>query len=243
MSEDLISYQLKDKVAIITLKRTDKLNAFDSIMVEKLHDIWHKFEQDKEARVAIITGKGRAFSVGMDFNDQTKVSPAVPGIGVKVTKPIISAINGHCIGLGLVLALKSDIRISTEKASFVYPEAKIGYTGGMGTLIAKYIPLGIAMEMLLSGEGITSQRAHQIGLVNHVVSEDKLIDKAMEIAKGIANNAPLVVRALKKLAYDRDIIETAGASNRIISEIENSPDRQEGLQAFLDKREPDFSGK
>lgn len=240
---DLVRYERKNYVATITLNRPEKLNAFNKELVQGLHDTWVRFEQDDEARVAIITGEGRAFSAGLDINEFTPVLPTIPGIGVEVTKPVIAAINGHCIGVGLVISFMSDIRIAAEDANLSYPEAKIGYTGGVGSLLADVVPMGVAMEMLLVGDAITAQRAYEVGLVNRVVAKDQLMAEAEKMAEKIANNAPMVVNTLKKFARDTNIMRNAGIGNRMISALDKSEDRHEGFRAFLEKRPPKFQGK
>ncbi|PWA07709.1 enoyl-CoA hydratase [Pueribacillus theae] len=242
-ANNLVSYERAEHIAKITLQRPEKLNAFNRKLVKDLHHAWVQFEQDDEARVAIITGEGKHFSAGLDINDFTPVSPAIPGTGAEVTKPIIAALNGYCIGIGLVVAFMSDIRICTEDAQFIYPEAKIGYTGGVGSLLANVIPQGIALEMLLVGEGISAKRAYEVGLVNHIVPKEQLMDEALNMARKIANNAPLVVQALKKFARDTSLMEKAGIGNRIIGQLTESKDRSEGFAAFSEKRSPHFTGK
>lgn len=238
-----LNYEKFGHIVRITLNRPEKLNALNKNMVEALYNAWNEFELDDDARVAVIAGEGRAFSAGVDITDPTPVVRSVPGIGREVTKPIIAAVNGHCVGVGLVIAFMSDIRIAEENAIFMYPEAKLGITGGMGSLLSKYIPLGIALEMLMVGDGIPAQRAYEVGLANRVVPVGKGLEAAMEMAEKIAKNAPMAVQALKKLARDTSIMEATGVGTKITSAIAVSADAQEGFNAFKEKRSPVFSGK
>lgn len=248
---DMVIYRNRGQIADIILNRPDKLNAMDKDMVKGLNQAWVRFNADSEARVAIVSSSNdKAFCSGADLNEllsgkPTPLGPSMPGIGIEVWKPIIAAINGYCLGAGLVLAMLSDIRIASDDALFAYPEARVGQTGGVGTALPKYIPAGLALELLLTAERINAERAYQIGFVNKIAPKQELMGEANKIAEIIAGNAPLVVSALKKLTYmslHPNIIETGALGSRILSPLPLSEDAKEGPQAILEKRKPIFKG-
>lgn len=249
--EPSIIYKKSDGIAYIILNRPNTLNSLNLEMVNELTKIWADINQDNEVRVAIVTGTGKAFCAGVDINDLSKglledITPAFPGLGIEVNKPIIAAINGYALGAGLVLAMQSDIRIAVRDIKLGYPEAKVGSSLGIGADLGKYMPIGIAMELLFTSQPITAQRAYEIGFINNITTEKELIQKTTEIARIISANAPLVLKELKILAY-KDIhskyYEGIAIRNQIIRPVKRSEDAQEGLNAFLEKRKPEFKGK
>ena len=246
-----IIYEKTEGIAYITLNRPDKLNALNLEMVDELAKVWADFSQDESVRVGIITGTGNAFCAGVDIGDVSSrlledITPALPGLGIEVFKPIIAAINGYALGAGLILAMQSDIRIAVRHAKLGYPEAKVGSSAGIGADLARYIPIGITMELLFTGEPITAQRAYEVGFVNKVVTKEKLIQQASEMARVISANAPLVLRELKILAnksMHSILYEGTVIRNQIVRPVQKSEDAQEGFRAFLEKRKPEFKGK
>lgn len=245
-STNVVRYESKNQIAVITLNRPDKLNAVNDDMWGALEATWRRFN-NSEDRVAILTGAGdRAFCVGADLeNPSMEVWRAIPGHITFVEKPVIAAVFGHCLGGGLGLVQFADLCVAADDTRFAFPEAKVGLAiGGASSLVAR-IPHKIAMELMLLGDSITAQRAYEVGLVNRVVPREGLMDAAMGYAERIVENAPLVLGMLKRYAHavmPKGPLELSAAWRREPEIIFASRDAKEGIAAFRDRRKPRFSG-
>src|SRR5271169_4546970 len=243
----LIRYESSGHVATITMDRSSSHNALNNALCDELREAWLRF-RDSDDRVAVLAAAEEAyFSVGADVKDlPVNMWHAVPGLGVALDKPVIAATSGWVVGGGFVLVQMADLCIASETTRFVYPEVKIGTTaGGVSSVVAR-MPHKIAMEFLLVGEEMSAERAYQIGFVNRVALKGQHVVLAREMAGKIAANAPLVVQALKKLARDampKGPLETVAEVRRMLDAIKDSEDLKEGVQAFRDKRKPEFRGK
>ena len=184
----LILYEVKDKIATVTLNRPEKLNAYNEEMVGELYEAWRKFAGDDDAWTAIVTGAGdRAFCSGHDLDmilesdGQYKDhdSPTMWYGELEIYKPIIAAVNGYAFGGGCSLALSCDIRIASEKAAFGYPQPRYGAMSlGGHQRLPKTIPPGIAIEFILTGRTIPVEEASRWGMVNKAVPHEALMDEA-----------------------------------------------------------------
>jgi E-phenylitaconyl-CoA hydratase len=168
--------------------------------------------------------------------------------GLTTDKPLIAAVNGYAMGGGMELALACDIRICSENAQFALSEVKVGSIPGSGGTqrLTRYIGMSDAMLMLLTGERVDAKEAHRIGLVSKVVPADRLLATAREIADKIAANAPLSVRAVKRLAHqglDMPLAQAMDAERYVFGLMYSSEDRLEGRKAFAEKRKPNYRGR
>lgn len=256
-----IDYTVSDEgIALITINRPERLNAMDAEHYKALSNAWIAVRDDPAVRVAIVTGAGeRAFTTGADIKSFLTAPPDLADMwltqrdpllnrGLEVWKPIIAAVNGYCLGGGVTLMLATDIRIAAAHATFSVAEVKRGVIPGNGGTqrILEQLPYAVAMEMLLTGDGIDAVAAERWGLVNKVVPKENLLDTAYAYARRIAVNAPLAVQAAKELAVrSRDMDRTTGlrfeaVTNRMLSFTE---DAKEGPAAFAAKRQPAFKGR
>ena len=255
-----IDYTVSDEgIALITINRPERLNAMDAEHYKALSNAWVSVRDDPAVRVAIVTGAGeRSFTTGADIKSFLTAPVGLSEMwltqrdqllnrGLEVWKPIISAVNGYCLGGGVTLMLATDIRIAAAHATFNVAEVKRGVIPANGGTqrILDQLPYAIAMEMLLTGDGIDAVAAERWGLVNKVVAKEDLMTTAYAYARRIAANAPLAVQAAKELAVrSRDMDLATGLRfeaviNRMLASTE---DAKEGPAAFAAKRAPNFKG-
>ena len=244
---DVVSYRSEDGIAVVTIDRPDKMNALNEDVIQGLKRAWQQLE-DSADRVAILHAAGdRAFSVGADIKSPpAEMWEGVPSVGVPVSKPIIAAVHGWCIGGAYVIVQMCDLVIASETTVFKYPEAQLGFTGGLVASAVARIPHKIAMEFMLLGQDLPAERAYQVGMVNRVVSQGEELVAAMEYAKILRHSAPLVVETLKEFSLatlNQSPAETGAISRERLLAIRTSDDGAEGRRAFADKRAPDFKGQ
>ena len=246
MSQDVVTYRSIDGIAVITINRPDKKNAISKEVVASLNQAWHDFNASAD-RVAVLTATGdAAFTAGADLTDiPHDLWRAIPSVGVAIEKPIIGALAGWVVGGGLVLAQFCDLLVAAENTTFLYPEAKVGFSGGLIASLAARIPHKVAMELLLLGEGLSAQRAYEVGLVNKIVPVGQQIEAALDYARRLSVNAPLVLSLLKRFVSDtlpKGPSEQAAIARRDVDAVTASQDLSEGVAAFREKRPPIFTG-
>jgi enoyl-CoA hydratase/carnithine racemase len=242
-------YEKKGKIAYVTLNRPEKMNALNTELIHELSETWVDFRDDDNLWVAILTGAGKTFCVGADYQSLNDpgftTTPVENPSHHQIWKPVICAINGHALGRGMGLALGCDIRVAVEAAQFGCPEPKFG-TVTRVDIFDPYLPRGIASELLLMGDGISARRAYELNLVNKVVSQEQLLDNVTAMAERLCENAPLAVRGIKEmLTKNKDLSRTKADElfETIKARVRSSEDRKEGMDAFKEKRKPRWQGR
>ena len=253
----LVKYTASERVAIISLNRPHADNAITTELAAQLIEILETIAARSSVRVAILTGVGdRAFSVGGDLYQrkemtkeqwlrQRQVFDRLLYTLRQLRRPIIAAVHGMAYGGGCEIAISTDFIIASDDAMFGQPEAMVGLSAGGGSpvLLPRVLPPGRAMQMLMTGEPITAQEAHRLGMVNELFPREVLIAEVLRIAEKIASNSPTAVQAVKRAVImgQGEPIEQAAA---IMMEAHwrsvVHPDRVEGSRAFHESREPDF---
>lgn len=245
---------------VLTMNRPHRRNALSTNMVGLFAEAWEQIDADDGIRAAILTGAGSAYCVGGDLSDGWMVrdgsapplDPAVIGKGLllthNLTKPLIAAVNGACLGGGCEMLQQTDIRVADENATFGLPEVQRGLVPGAGSMVRlkRQIPYTKAMEMILTGEPLTAQEAYHFGLVGHVAPAGTALDKARRLAEQVVRNGPLAVRNAKEAVVRSGWLaeEDARAIEvRLTRQVITSADAREGLSAFREKREARYTGQ
>ena len=230
-------------VALVTLNRPQVLNALDVPAKERLGEIWQEIAEDSAVRVAVLTGAGpKAFCAGSDIKEINRTGRmvatetllrAIPGVGIPLMKPVIAALHGHCVGLGMTLALHCDLRLAAKNAVLGYPEVKHGMISAVSAMhLPQVIPSAQAMEMLLLARNYSADEALRIGLLNAVV--DDVQAEAEKWAATIAGYSPVAVQATKRLAmFGRGAFDAARAEIEAVRAIvEARDDYKQGAATF-----------
>ena len=254
-TDEVMQYEKRDNTAWLTMNRPQAMNAFNTALRNGLVEAIERATADPDVLCIVLTGEGgRAFSAGADLKEvaQRDASKSAPPARAATSffttvadcpKPIIAAIDGHCIAAGLEVALLCDIRVATEKSTFGLPEARRSLMPDPGlTELVRVIPFGEAMKILLTARPITAQRAYDIGLIQAVVPDrDSVMAEAEEVAADIALGAPLAVEAYKQIAKaGRSMPPEQAAKVRAgyWAALADTEDRREGPRAFAEKRPP-----
>ena len=244
---ELVTYTSHDRVATITINRADRMNALNEEVILGLQAAWRRLENSDD-RVAVLTAAGdKAFSVGADVKDAPKeMWQGVPSIGTQTSKPVIAAVKGWCIGGCYVIVQMCDLVVAADNTRFKYPEAQLGFTGGLIASAVARIPHKVAMEFMLLGEDFDAHRALAAGMVNKVVPTGEEEEQAHAWANILAKSAPLVVQGLKEFSMatlNKSPAEAGAIARDQLLDIKFSDDGAEGRKAFGEKRTPQFTGK
>jgi enoyl-CoA hydratase len=267
-----IRYELDDEhVALITIDRPETKNALDIYHFRDLAAAWRRFGEDDGAWVAIVTGVEQSFMSGADLKtyipqvtelqkkiaagevgeiDGCKLSDGTYAVlrNVKLYKPVIAAVNGPCVAGGMEMLGGVDIRVATPNASFGVMEPKRGLFAGGGTTVRlpRQLAFPAAMEFLLTAERFPAERALELGLINEIVEEDRLLDAAFDWARRINANAPLAIQATKESVMRGlgvSLKEAYRVESQLAQQIFQSEDAKEGPRAFAEKRDPVWKAK
>lgn len=256
-----IGYDVDGAVAVLTIDRPEAMNCLDPEHNAALEQAYRRYQADDALRCAVLTGTGRAFSAGADLKtlipavrqavlDDTAEPWVLGGMtwDPESGKPMVAAVNGHALAGGLELALACDVRICSPNATFGLAETKWAIIPGAGGTqrLPRVVPLGVAVEMILTGDPIDARAALAYGLVNRVVPADELLAEALRVARLIASRGPVAVRAAKR-AIHTGLREGLRAGleqeQRLLAECMRTDDAAEGPRAFAEKREPVYRGR
>ncbi|WAH35177.1 enoyl-CoA hydratase-related protein [Alicyclobacillus dauci] len=257
---ETITLKTNDAVATITLNRPDKLNAFTPLMHQELVDALTIIEGDSHVRAVVLTGNGRAFCSGQDLTAvqtgesidyQALLKEGYNPIIEKLTgleKPIVTAVNGVAAGAGVSLALACDLKVASDKASFVQAFVHVGLVPDSGStwFLPRQVGLAKAMELAMLGERISADEALRVGLINRVVPHETVLDEATALATRLAE-LPTRAIGLTKRAFYQGMVSTLSEALDNEAELQarasQTYDHHEGISAFLEKRKPQFRGK
>jgi enoyl-CoA hydratase len=252
---DEVLVERRGGVQVITINRPEAKNALNAAVARGIAAAVDELDEDDSLRVGVLTGAGGTFSSGMDLKAfLTGELPIVEGRGLGgITeaiprKPLIAAVEGWALAGGFELLLACDLVVAAETARFGVPEVKRGLVAGAGAafLLSRRVPQAIALEMLLTGEPVTAQRAAEVGLVNRLAPEGGALDAAIALAEVIAANGPLAVAVSKQIArtsFDWTIEEGWRAQGQLTAPVFVSEDAREGASAFAEKRPPVWKGR
>ncbi len=253
----LARYEQDEAVAVITLNRPDAMNSFNADLRATLVRRFQQASDDDSVRIIVLTGEGRCFSAGADLKagiahdvEQTLQSEYRPLLEIiaSISKPVIAAVPGSAAGIGLSVALQCDLMVMADSAFLVSPFTTISLVpdGGLTWLLVRQLGYRRAFQLSVESERIPASRCVELGLANKTVPADELQSAALEWAKRLARRAPLSLAATKKamrLSLDREWSEVYDLEAKLQGELLGSADNREGIDAFLQKRAPEFKGK
>jgi len=252
----IVEYEKKGRTAVITLNRPEARNAVSGELAQALEEAIDKLEADDDVWVGILAGNGPVFCAGADLkavaSGKANLGTSRGGFGgfvtLERTKPVIAAVEGPAVAGGCELVLACDLVIASPNAAFGLPEVKrslVAMAGGT-TRLPKRVPQNIAMEMALTGDTITAERAYQHGLVNVLCEPGEAINEAISLAERINSNAPLAVRATRKAVLEGAMVdddEGIRIAVELFTPVATSEDAKEGPLAFVEKRSPEWKAR
>ncbi|MFN2484029.1 MAG: enoyl-CoA hydratase-related protein [Candidatus Limnocylindria bacterium] len=253
----LVERDAHRRIALVRLNRPKQLNALNVEMMERLCEALEELDRDDGVRCMVVTGNERAFAAGADIGEMANASPIdmlrANRIGQwdrvrRIGKPVIAAVAGWCLGGGCELAMALDLIVAGESARFGQPEIKIGVIPGAGGTqrLVRALGKSRAMETILTGEPITAHQALDGGLVARMVPDEVVVEDALSLAAEIAHKSPIALRLAKEAvnaAYEMSLTDGLAYERRLFYLLFASEDQKEGMAAFMEKRDPDFTGR
>jgi enoyl-CoA hydratase/carnithine racemase len=259
MSE-VVQKQVRDGVALLTLNRPDRLNAWTAEMERVYFGMLEECAQAEEVRVIVVTGAGRGFCAGADMHDLQALGDGQVDVDAEavlerrpqtfplsIGKPIIAAINGACAGIGLVQALMCDVRFAADGAKLTTAFARRGLVAehGISWILPRLVGPARALDLLLSGRVVLAEEAQALGLVNHVLAPETLLEGTLDYARDlVVNCSPASMATIKRQVYadlDRGLPDALAAADELMLESFTAPDFVEGVTSFLERRDPRFA--
>ncbi|HEX7224638.1 MAG TPA: enoyl-CoA hydratase-related protein [Candidatus Limnocylindria bacterium] len=253
----LVERQPEQRTALVRLNRPKQLNALNAATMDALCEALEVLDRDDGVRAIVVTGNERAFAAGADIGEMAEATPISMLTGNRIgqwdrvrriSKPVIAAVNGWCLGGGCELAMTLDLIVAGEGAKFGQPEIGIGVIPGAGGTqrLTRAIGKSKAMRMVLTGEPITAREAEAAGLVATVTADELCVEDALALAATIATKSPIALRLAKEAvnaAYEMSLTDALAHERRLFYLLFASEDQKEGMAAFLEKRTPDFRGR
>ncbi len=244
-------------VLTVQLHRPEALNALNNALLGELAELLEWVQQEPQIRALVLTGSVKAFAAGADLREMATLDAVAvmqdPRVELwqriqRFNKPLIAAVNGVALGAGCELAMQADIIIAGDNARFGQPEIKLGIMPGAGGTqrLIRAVGKSLAMQMVLSGEPISAARAQQAGLVSEVCIPELCVERAQQVARQIARNAPLALQQARESllkAFDTDLTTGLQYERKAFTLLAATADRNEGIAAFIEKRQPHFTGK
>ena len=257
MSYTSILVESRGHVGLITLDRPKAMNALNNQLLNEIMDALETFDKDDNVGAMVITGNEKAFAAGADIKEMVDKTPQemqdekrvlVFDRILSVEKPVIAAVSGWALGGGCEIALSCDMIVASESAKFGQPEITIGVIPGAGGTqrLTHAVGKAVAMEMILNNRTLTAQEALGLGMVNRVVPVSDYLDEAINLAEEIASRAPTAARAAKKLinaSFDAPLTDGLDKEKQAFYDFFGTEDQKEGMQAFIEKRKPEWTGK
>ncbi len=258
MSEyETIITEVHGRVGLIRLNRPRAFNALNKQLMQELTAALEAFDADDGIGAVVITGNSRVFAAGADIKEMSEATPVSMLVSGyidlfdrirQVSKPLIAAVSGWALGGGFELAMTCDMIVASESAQFGQPEINLGIIPGAGGTqrLTRTVGKYLAMEMVLNDRRLSAAEAERFGLVNRVVPVERYLDEALELAQQLANRAPVALRIAKEAvnkALETSLTEGLAYERRVFYLLFATEDQKEGMQAFLEKREPHWQGK
>jgi enoyl-CoA hydratase len=257
MPYETIQVESRDRVGLMRLNRPGQRNALNNQLIHELMDALEAYDRDEAVGAMVLTGNDKVFAAGADIKEMAAQDAAAMlasgfiqafGRFASLQKPVIAAVSGWALGGGCELALACDMIIASETARFGQPEITIGVIPGAGGTqrLVRAVGKSLAMEIILNNRTLSAQEALQFGLVNRVVPADRFLEEAVGLAREIAGRAPLAARAARQLiaeAFEMPLAEGLDRERRVFFDLFATDDRREGMRAFVEKRQPRWTGR